>query len=363
VSDKKRLGGSRLTTNYRQDLRVMPRGPWPWLCLIVGVAFLVYVPTWVENSAPLGIGSADVNFALITIMGAIALNLLVGYTGLLSMGHAAFLALGAFGAALLGVKAGVPFWITVILSGCMGALVGALVGLPSLRLRGLYLLLSTLALNFIALFLFLKYQLHAFGPAGINYPYPSFLGITFNNDTKWYFLLIVCVIGTMLLSRNLLRSRDGRAFVAVRDSDVAAGVTGVNVAAIKLKAFALSSFIVAFAGALYAYYVSTVNQDSFSLDQVIGYYACVIVGGLGSLSGAVYGALLYSLLPPILTQLSNDVGPNAPVIGPLLAQHASDLNLVIFGVVVLLILMVRPAGLASIASSIGQSFRRWPFSS
>lgn len=352
-----------MTTNYRQDLRVLPRRPWQWVWLVVAVAFLIYAPTWVGNNAPLGIGSADVNFALITIMGAVALNLLVGYTGLLSMGHAAFLALGAFGAALLGVKGGVPFWITVLLSGCMGAIVGTIVGLPSLRLRGLYLLLSTLALNFIALFLFLKYQLHAFGPAGINYPYPSFLGITFNTDTKWYFLLLACVVGTMLLSRNLLRTRDGRAFVAVRDSDVAAAVAGVNVSAIKLKAFALSSFIVAFAGALYAYYVSTVNQDTYSLNQVIGYYACIIVGGLGSLSGAVYGALLYSFLPPILTQLSNDVGPNAPVIGHLLAQHASDLNLVIFGVVVILILMVRPAGLASIAASVGRAFRRWPYSS
>jgi branched-chain amino acid transport system permease protein len=355
--------GRRMTTDYRQDLRVLPRRPWQRLWLLVAAALLIYAPTWVENQSPLGIGSANMNFALITIMGAVALNLLVGYTGLLSMGHAAFLALGAFGAALLGVKAGVPFWITVILSGCMGAIVGAIVGLPSLRLRGLYLLLSTLALNFIALFLFLKYQLHAFGPAGINYPYPSFLGITFNTDTKWYFLLLICVIGTLVLSRNLLRSREGRAFVAVRDSDVAAAVAGVNVSAIKLKAFALSSFIVAFAGALYAYYVSTVNQDTYTLNQVIGYYACVIVGGLGSLSGAVYGALLYTFLPPILTQLSSDVGPNAPVIGPLLAQHASDLNLVIFGVVVLLILMVRPAGLASMAASVAQAFRRWPYSS
>jgi branched-chain amino acid transport system permease protein len=357
------LDNRHLTTSYRQDLRVLPQRPRQWLWVLLGTAFLIYVPTWVGNSAPLGIGSADVNFALLTIMGAVALNLLVGYTGLLSMGHAAFLALGAFGAALLGVKAGVPFWLTVILSGCMGALVGVFVGLPSLRLRGLYLLLSTLALNFIALFLFLKYQLHAFGPAGINYPYPSFLGITFNTDTKWYFLLLVCVIGTMVLSRNILGSRDGRAFVAVRDSDVAAAVAGVNVSAIKLKAFALSSFIVAFAGALYAYYVSTVNQDTYSLNQVIGYYAAVIVGGLGSLSGAVYGALLYTLLPPILTQLSNDVGPNAPVIGHLLSQHAGDLNLVIFGIVVLVILIVRPAGLASIATSVGQAFRRWPFSS
>ena len=122
------FGARRLTTSYREDLRVLPRRPRQWLWMAISTAFLIYVPTWVGNSAPLGIGSADVNFALVTIMGAVALNLLVGYTGLLSMGHAAFLALGAFGAAILGVKAGVPLWLTVILSGCMGAVVGVFVG-------------------------------------------------------------------------------------------------------------------------------------------------------------------------------------------------------------------------------------------
>jgi branched-chain amino acid transport system permease protein len=351
----------RLVTSYREDLRVLPRRAVPLLWLLVGIAFLYYAPTWMAKSAPLGVGSADLNFALIAIMGAVALNLLVGYTGLLSMGHAAFLALGAFGGGLLGVKAGIPFWLTAILSGCMGAAVGAFVGLPSLRLRGLYLLLSTLALHFIALYLFLKYQVHSFGAAGISYPYPSFLGVTFNDDKKWYYLILACVVISLLAARNLLRSREGRAFVAIRDSDVAAGAVGVNVAVAKLKAFALSSFIVTFSGTLYAYYITTVNQDTYSLNQVIGFYAMVIVGGLGSLSGAVYGALLYSFLPPILTQISKDVGPDAPVIGSLLSQHAGDVNLVIFGIVILIILMVRPDGLASLWASVTRSFRRWPY--
>jgi branched-chain amino acid transport system permease protein len=357
------LRAPRLQTSYRQDLRVVPRKLRSLAWLAVGIAFLLYAPTWVEQSAPLGIGTADVNFALIAIMGAVALNLLVGYTGLLSMGHAAFLALGAFGGGLLGVKAGLPFWLTAVLSGCMGAAVGTVVGLPSLRLRGLYLLLSTLALHFIALYLFLKYQIHSFGPAGISYPYPSFLGFTFNDDKHWYFLLLACAVLSLLIVRNLLRSREGRAFVAIRDSDVAAGAVGVNVAITKLKAFALSSFIVTFSGTLYAYYVTTVNQDTYTLNQVIGFYAMVIVGGLGSLSGAVYGALLYSFLPPILTQISKDIGPDAPVIGKLLAQHSGDVDLVIFGVVILIILMVRPEGLASLWGSVRRSVARWPYTS
>jgi branched-chain amino acid transport system permease protein len=335
-----------------------------WAVLAVGAFAVLYVvPQWVEKSAPLGIGTATINFALIAVIGAVALNLLVGYTGLLSMGHAAFLALGAFGAALLAVQHNVPFWITVIACGAMGGVVGVLAGLPSLRLRGLYLLLSTLSLQIIGLYLFLQYQLHNFGPAGINYDYPTLGPWTFDDDIHWYYLLIVCAGATILFVRNLLRSREGRAFVAVRDSDVAAAAAGVNVPKVKLKAFATSSVIVSVAGALYAYYLGNASQDTYTLDLVIGYYAMVIIGGLGSLTGSVLGALLYSCLPAVLTHLGTDVGPNTPVIGNLLNNHEADVNSVVFGIFILVVLVIRPAGLASMWEAVKRSVRTWPYSS
>ncbi len=327
------------------------------------LAAVYLVPQWVSSSAPLGIGSANLDFALIAVIGAVALNLLVGFTGLLSMGHAAFLALGAFGAGLLGVQEHVPFWITVLACGAMGGVVGTVVGLPSLRLRGLYLLLSTLAFQFIALYLFLEYQLHNFGPAGINYPYPTLGPWTFSDSTHWFYLLLACAVLTVLFVRNLLRSREGRAFVAIRDSDVAASAAGINVSMVKLKAFATSSVIVSMAGALYAYYLGNASQDTYTLDLVIGYYAMIIIGGLGSLNGCVLGALLYSLLPAVLTQLSGAVGPNAPVIGGLLANHQADVTSLVFGVLILVILVLRPAGLASMWEAVRGSIRRWPYSS
>lgn len=361
VGRRRRVLG--LATSQRDHLRLLPRRVRGWALLALAVFVVGYViPQWVEHSAPLGIGTANLNFSLIAVIGAVALNLLVGYTGLLSMGHAAFLALGAFGAGLLAVQHGVPFWITVLACGAMGGVVGVIVGLPSLRLRGLYLLLSTLALHFIGLYLFLEYQLHNFGPAGIEYPYPTLGPWTFNDDIHWYYLLLVVTIAVILFVRSLLRSREGRAFVAMRDSDVAAGAVGINVPVVKLKAFATSSIIVSIAGVLYAYYLSNASQDTYTLDLVIGYYAMIIIGGLGSLNGAVLGAFLYTCLPAVLTQLSSDVGPNAPVIGSLLANHSGDVNSIVFGLIILILLVVRPAGLASLWQSVSGAVKRWPYS-
>lgn len=354
---------ARLTTSYRQQLRVLPRRVPTWLWLVAAVGALIYLPTWVQDVAPLGIGLGDLDFALVWVMGSVALNLLVGYGGQLSMGHSAFLAIGAFGGGVLGVQAGLPFWLTVLGAGIMGAVCGVVVGLPSLRVRGLYLLLSTLALHFIVLYLFLRYQLDNFGAAGVPFDYPSLLGVTFDSDEKWYFLLLVCAAATILIVRNLLRTREGRALVAVRDSDIAAGAAGVNVSAIKLKAFAFSSFIVSFAGALYAYYLTNASVETYSLELVIGFYAMVIIGGMGSLLGSVLGALLWSFLPPVINTMSDQVDPTTPVLGNLLVENVDQFNVLIFGVVIILILIFKPSGLNGMWQSIRRSVRRWPYTS
>jgi branched-chain amino acid transport system permease protein len=362
---------ARILTSHRQHLRVLPRRPGRWAWLAVGVAAVLYVPTLVEdrtllgygltNDQLLGIGMGDVNFALIAILGAVALNLLVGYTGLLSMGHAAFLAMGALASGVVGVQWGLPFPVAVLAAGLVGAVIGVVVGLPSLRVRGLYLLLSTLALHFIVLYLFLRYQLASFGPAGIPYPFPELFGMTIDTDGKWYLLLLAVVAATLLLVRNMLRTREGRAFVAVRDSDLAAGAAGVDVAAVKLKAFAVSSFIVSVAGALYGYYLTNASQETFTLELVIGFYAMIIIGGMGSLLGAVLGALLWSFLPPALDTLSQQVSPDAPLVGHLLTDNPDQVNLAIFGVVVILILIFRPDGLSGMWASARRSLQRWPY--
>jgi branched-chain amino acid transport system permease protein len=357
------FGGPRVPTSHRAQLRVLPSGPARTALTAVAVLLTVFwVPAVLESSAPLGVGLDDVNFALIAVVGAVSLNLLAGYGGLLSMGHAAFLALGAFGGGAIGIKLGAPFWVTVLASGALGAAVGALVGLPALRLRGLYLLLSTLALHFIGLYLFLRYQLDAFGPAGMVFEAPSLGPVTFDNDRNWYLLALAAAVGSVLIVQNLIRTREGRALIAVRDSDVAAGAAGINVGAVKLKAFALSSAVVAASGTLYAYYLGVGAHGTYTLAMVEGFYAMVIIGGMGSLGGPVVGALLYSCAPAVLSNISDNVDPSTPVLGSFLAEHSDQVAQLLFGVLIIVILVVRPAGLTSMWKSVKESVTRWPYS-
>jgi branched-chain amino acid transport system permease protein len=335
------------------------------------VAFLLYLPTifgdrslfgiGLSNTATLGIGLANVNFVLVSIMGAVALNLLVGYTGLLSLGHSAFLAIGAMAGGLLGIQAGLPFWLVAIGAFAMGGGVGVVAGLPSMRVGGLYLLLSTFALNAIVLYIFLRYQTDTFGVAGIIYPIPEIAGYEIANDHDWFYLLVVCAAAVLLVSRNLLRTRQGRAFVAIRDHDVAAASCGVDVSITKLKSFAFTSGIVSLAGVLYAYYLTSANAETYTLELVIGYYAMIIIGGMGSLLGAVLGAMLWGFLPPILTTLSQEVPSSTPVVGDLLTDHRDQLNLLIFGLLIIVILIFMPRGLAGVWESVRGQLRKWPY--
>ncbi len=361
-----------LTTSYRQEMRLLRgRRQLGWLALLVAV--VLYLPTVLQtrsvfgieltNTQLLGIGLPQVNFAVISIMGAVALNLLVGYTGLLSLGHAAFFAVGAMASGVLGVQMGLPFPVVVLGSGLAGAAIGTLVGLPSLRLRGLYLLLSTLALHFIVLYLFLRYQLSQFGPAGISFDFATIGPLTVDSDEKWFFVLVIVAAAFVLVSRNLLKSREGRAFIAIRDHDVAAEAIGVNPARVKLKAFAFSSFMVSVAGSLYAYNLGNATADNFPLGFAIDFYAMIIIGGMGSLLGAVLGAILWQLLPQVLQTLSQAVDPTTPVVGSLLDKYQAQTASMILGVVIILILMFKPAGLNGIWLAAKRSVVRWPYTS
>jgi branched-chain amino acid transport system permease protein len=361
-----------LATTYRKEMR-MVRGRAALGWLVVLVALLLYLPSVLENRAflsyyftetqLLGIGLPQVNFALIAIMGAVALNLLVGYTGLLSLGHSAFFAIGAMAGGILGVQWGLPFPLVVLGAGLFGAVVGTIVGLPSLRLRGLYLLLSTLALHFIVLYLFLRYQLGQFGPAGISFETASLGGLDINTDRRWYFVLLAVAAVFIVVTRNLLKMREGRAFVAIRDHEVAAASTGVNPAQVKLKAFAVSSFMVSVAGVLYGYNLGTATSESYTLGFAIDFYAMIIIGGMGSLLGAVLGAIVWQLLPQALQTLSGSVDPGTPVLGDLLAKYQAQTVSIILGVLIILILMFKPAGLTGIWTAAKRSVTRWPYTS
>ena len=363
---------AHMDTNYKQQMRLFSsRKRVGWA--LIGLALLLYLPSVLINRSIfgygltdtqlLGIGLAQINFTLIAIVAATALNLLVGYTGLLSLGHAAFFSIGAIVAAVLDVQHTTPFPLVLLAAGVVGALVGAFVGLPSLRLRGLYLLLSTFALHFIALYVFREYQTRNFGFSGIAYKQPSFFGYQLDSDQHWYYLLLIAAGLTLLTCRNLLSVRSGRSLVAVRDHDVAAAALGIPVGSQRIKAFAVSSFITSACGALYVYYLGNTTSDAYTLEFVINYFAIIIIGGMGSLLGSVLGAILWTLLPQVLSTLATSVDPTTPVIGNLLQNYQGQMVGVILGLAIILIMVFKPAGLNGLWLDLRRGVTRWPYSS
>jgi branched-chain amino acid transport system permease protein len=312
------------------------------------------------NDDVLGFSLVQVNYALIAAVGALGLNLLTGYTGLISLGNAALLAVGALVACVVGIQWHAPFPVVFVAAIGVGAVVGTIVGLPSLRLSGIYLLLSTLALQFIMAYAFLWYQDKYFGPGGVNFHAASLFGFSLDSDRRWYFVLLALCAVVALLSWNLSRSRVGRALRAIRDHESAAASAGIDVPVMKLQVFALSSAVISGAGAMYVYYLTNASQDTFSLNLALEFVAMIIIGGLGSLSGALMGALLWQLLPQVLTTVSSSVGPTTPVIGHALTNYQPQVADLILGAIVIAIVLWRPDGLSGILESGRRRLREWP---
>ena len=337
---------------------------------VVPIAALVYLPVVltnrqifgvpIANAALLGLGLPQLNLALIAVVGAVGLNLLMGQTGLVSLGNAAFFAVGACAASVVGVQMHRGLVLAVVAAGVAGAAVGTLVGLPSVRLRGLYLLLSTMGLQFIAAWLFLKYQLRYFGPGGVGFPTPSVFGVTLGTDRAWYFLLLVVAVASVVFTNNVIRHRKGRALIAIRDHELAAGCVGIPVARSKLTVFALSSAIVSMAGALYVWYLGIASQEIFSLTLAISFISMIVIGGLGSTSGAVIGALVWQLLPRAINTLSQSVSPTTPIIGQSLNKYQADVSDMILGFFLIVVIIFRPDGLWGLARSSWKYVRCWP---
>ena len=243
---------------------------------------------------------------LIACIGALGLNLLIGYAGQISTGHGAFIGVGAFASALLSTRLGAPFWLSVPVAGAITALVGFGVGLPSVRIRGLYLAVSTLAAQVLISWLLSRPFLA--GSGSITAPRPEFL----QDDRAYYFALLgVLVLATMFL-HNLRRTRPGRAMLAVRDRELAACVIGIDAARVKLAAFGLSAVYAGIAGALLAHLNRSVNFEQFQLDLSIQYLAMVVIGGLGSVRGSLFGAAFVTLLPIVLRTVVASMEDVAP---------------------------------------------------
>ena len=289
-------------------------------------------------------------------IGAFALMLLTGYAGQVSLGHAGLLSAGAFTAGILFREFNAPFWVTLPAAALSGALLGVIFGLPSLRLRGLYLAVSTLALHFVVVYLGGEYETKRGFSTGITVDPPRVAGYTISNPRVWYFVLLVFAAAALLICLNLLRSRTGRAWRAIRMHETVAEALGIGVAAHKLLAFVISSSMAAVAGALFAYYRGFVSVEAFSLFLSIQYVAMIIVGGMGSLLGAVLGAVFVTLFPYAIEAALMQL-PNAQAYAGVLFA----VNYAAFGVVMILFLLFEPLGLVGIWRRLQTYFLLWPF--
>jgi branched-chain amino acid transport system permease protein len=300
------------------------------------------------------------NTILIAVIGAVGLNILVGFTGQISLGQGGFLAVGAFTSALLYQRADLPAPVSIACAVVVTAGAGALFGLPALRLKGLYLAIATLASQEIIVFIARRWSFLRDGSAPLSVDRLQVGGFEITREYfewQWYWILLTCAVLSVLAARNLIRTGLGRSFMAVRDQDIAASAIGVNLTRAKVTAFAVSSGFVGFAGALSAHYTETVTWESFTLEVSILYLAMIIVGGLGSIAGSVYGAFFMMLIPILLNELLPIVGDSIPfIMGRMPAvEHA------VFGLVIVLFLLLEPRGLDRIWQRMKDYIRFWPF--
>jgi branched-chain amino acid transport system permease protein len=289
------------------------------------------------------------NQVLLASIGALALMLLTGFAGLISLGTAGLLAAGAYAVGVLVREAAAPFWVTLPTAAVLGACLGLIFGLPSLRLRGLYLAISTLGLHFVVIYLGGEYEAREVISTGIMIDSPSIGGFTLSSGRAWYFVLLAFAALALLISVNLNRSRTGRAWRALRERDVVASALGIDVQRFKLMAFIVSATMTAIAGALFAYFRNFVSIDAFSLYLTVQYVAMIIIGGMGSIPGALLGAGFVILFPYAIEAV-------AAFLPARFGNMLFALDYAAFGVVMILFLLLEPAGLVGIWHRVTHSF-------
>lgn len=344
-------------TSYAADMALYPLPIARWTVLAIVVLFAVILPLSLHEYY-----LSIINLSLIAVVGALGLNILVGYTGQISVGHAAFMSVGAYTAANLAVKLGLPFWITLPAGGLMAALIGAIVGIPSLRIKGLYLAIATLAGQLIIEWIINHTPAISGGAqASIQVPRPALWGYELRTQGQLYFFLLFFAALAIVATLNLVRSRIGRAFIAIRDQDIAAEIIGINIFRYKLLSFAISSFYAGVCGVLYTYYLGIANYEQFQIVVSIDYLAMIIIGGLGSVLGSILGAVFVTMLPIVLRLGMEPLAGLFFSPGEMSSVIAST-RLVLFGGLIIFFLVVEPEGLNRLWRNIRNYFRVWPFS-
>jgi len=337
---------------YAQDMAIF-RTRTHWVLLAVLFVFLFTAPLYWGNYW-LGVA----NLIGITIIAATGLNILTGYCGQLSIGHAGFIAVGAYTSAVLTNRFELPFLVGLISAGLIAGLIGMIFGIPSLRVKGFYLAISTIAAQFIIIWVLNHWTSVTGGFNGISVPPASIGSIVFISQTSYFYLVMIITVLVIFLAKNLARMRPGRAFVAVRDNDLAAEVMGINLFRYKLLAFFIGCFLAGIAGSLLAHWIGFMNAENFTLIDSVLYIGMIIIGGLGTAAGPIFGALFIRLLQQGITLI-------APVLEntfTLPAGFTTGIGPMVFGLAIILFLILEPRGLAHRWQLFKAAYRLWPFS-
>ncbi|MBB3179896.1 branched-chain amino acid ABC transporter permease [Variovorax sp. Sphag1AA] len=317
-------------TSYAQDINLAKHGGHVFWYSLLGAALIVAPWTLPEYWL------AQLTFVLIYGIVGLGLMLLAGFTGQFSIGHAAFLGTGAYTQAVL-TNMGVPFPLALVAAAALSAAVGVVVGLPALRVKGIYLGIATLAFGFIVEEVFARWESITGGNSGLHVKSPSLLGIELGSSENFYLVCLIVAVLCTLAILNLLRSPTGRAFVAIRDSEISAQSMGIHLARYKTLSFAISAALAGLGGALYAHKLSFISPDQFNILQSIDLLLLVVIGGLGSVHGAFLGAIFLIAMPQLIS-LGKDWLP--PVIG-----QAPGLQGLVYGLVLIAFVLFEPLGL------------------
>ena len=338
--------------SYAKDMAIL-RTKTHW-ALFIALFILVFTAPLYWNNYLLGVA----NLIGITLIAAVGLNILLGYCGQLSIGHAGFIAVGAYTAAILTNTFELPFLVGLICAGLMAGLVGLIFGIPSLKVKGFYLGIATIAAQFIIIW-FINHLSITGGFTGIAVPYASIGGFVFDTEASQFYLIMTIAALCVFFAKNLARTRIGRAFVAIRDNDLAAEVMGINLFYYKLLAFFIGCFLAGIAGSLLAHWIGFMNAEQFSIAESILYIGMVIIGGMGSALGPILGVIFIRLLQQgmmFVAPMMESAFPALP------AGFASGISPMLFGVVIILFLVLEPRGLSHRWMLFKSAYRLWPFS-
>jgi len=336
--------------NYAQDMAIFhTRLHWGMLLVFLIVLF----------ACPLFF--SDRMLTILTMMGIAVisvhgLNILTGCCGQISIGHAGFMAVGGYTSAILCAKLGLPFWAALPCAALAAGIVGLIFGLPSLKIKGFYLIMATIAAQFIIIWTII--QLHSItgGTDGLSVPKPAIGSLVLSSKTNYFYLVLIITCLATLLAKNIVRTRAGRAFIAIRDNDLAAEVMGISLWSYKLQAFFIGCVYAGVAGSLLIHYFSFASTDQFPFMDSVWYLGMLIVGGMGSTAGAIFGAVALKLLDELVTMAG-------PILSAAVApQAAASLALISHGLIIIIFLIFEPRGLHHRWEMIKAYFRLWPFS-